>query len=54
MRTAYKDYYGSTASITDHRDGTATLKIVYSGKIIRNKKYASRKSAYNAWWRFCN
>lgn len=51
MKTTYKDY-GVTASITDHHNGTATLKIQCAGKVIKNKEYASRKSAYNAWRRF--
>lgn len=53
MTTYHKDYTGVTASISDHRDSTATLKIRYLGKIIKNKKYANRKSAYNAWRRYC-
>ena len=53
MKTYYKDYTGVAAVILDHRDGTATLKIRYLGKIIKNKKYANRKSAYNAWRRYC-
>lgn len=53
MKTYYKDFYGSTASITEHRDGTATLKICSGMKKI-NKKYKNKKSALSAWYRYCN
>ena len=52
MTTYYKDY-GMTASITEHRDGTATLKTCCGGKRIK-KKYATRKSALSAWRRMCS
>lgn len=51
MTTYYKDY-GVTASITEHKDGTATLKTSCGGKKTV-KKYASKKSAYSAWRRMC-
>lgn len=37
MKTYYKDSYGCTASITEHKDGTATLRISdpYGRKIFR-------------------
>ena len=37
MKTYYKDFYGSTASITEHKDGTATLKICdpYGKRVFR-------------------
>lgn len=52
MTTYYKDY-GVTASITDHRDGTATLKTSCGRKRV-SKKYKNRKSAYSAWKRMCS
>lgn len=51
MKTYYKDY-NVTASIADHKDGTATLTICAGSKRTA-RKYASRKSAYSAWRRFC-
>lgn len=51
MTTYYKDY-GVTASITEHKDGTATLKTSCGGKRT-SKKYANKKSAYSAWRRMC-
>ena len=53
MTTYYRDY-GVTASITDHRDGTATLKIAVIGGKRTTKKYKNRKSAYSAWRRYCS
>lgn len=54
MTKYYKDYSsGATASITEHKDGTATLKTCVGGK-RKIKKYANVKSAYNAWYRMCN
>lgn len=52
MTTYYKDY-GVTASIKEHKDGTATLKTACGGKRT-SKKYASKKSAYSAWRRMCS
>ena len=53
MKTTFKDY-GCTATITNHRDGTATLKIkAYTGKVVHNKVHASYKAAVAAWRRFC-
>lgn len=52
MKTYYKDFSGATASITEHRDSTATLKTNCGGKKT-SKKYASKKSAYAAWRRMC-
>lgn len=51
MTTYYKDY-GVTASITEHRDGTATLKTSCGGT-KKTKKYKNKKSAYAAWRRMC-
>ena len=51
MKTYYKDY-GVTASITEHKDGTATLKTSCGGKRMM-KKYVSKKSALAAWKRMC-
>lgn len=53
MTTYYKDFCGATASITEHRDGTATLKTC-AGLTKTKKKYASKKAAYAAWRRMCN
>lgn len=53
MTKTFKDFTGSSASITTHKDGTATLKIYCAGK-RSSKKYSSYKSAYAAWYRFCN
>lgn len=53
MKTYHKDFTGATASITDHRDGTATLRIIIQGKRTV-KRYKNRKSAMSAWYRFCN
>ena len=53
MTQYYKDFCGATASITEHKDGTATLKTCIGGKRT-SKKYANKKSAYSAWRRMCN
>lgn len=53
MTRYYKTIYGATASITEHRDGTATLKTCVAGKRT-TKKYKSYKSAYAAWYRLNN
>ena len=53
MKTYYKDFCGATASITEHRDGTATLVVCAGGKRT-TKKYKNVKSAKSAWYRFCN
>lgn len=52
MKTYYKDFTGATASITEHRDGSATLQI--SAGVRKTKKtYASKRSALAAWRRCC-
>jgi len=51
MTKFFKDFTGVTASIKEHRDGTATLKISTEKKA---KIYKSYKSAYQAWRRYCN
>lgn len=54
MTTYYKDFCGATASITEHKDGTATLKIrIPSGKLVHNKVHKNQKAAYSAWRRYC-
>ena len=53
MTTHYKDY-GVTASITEHKDGTATLKTSVNGGKRTSKKYANKKAAYAAWRRMCS
>lgn len=37
MKTYYLDFYGNTASITEHRDGTATLRVCdpYGKRVFR-------------------
>lgn len=52
MKTYYKDFCGATASITEHKDGTATLK-TNCGGIKASKKYSNKKSALAAWRRMC-
>ncbi len=52
MTTYYKDFCGATASITEHRDGTATLR-TSAGATKKSKKYKSKKSALAAWRRMC-
>ena len=47
----YKDFTGVTASIKEHLDGTATLKISTEKK---SKTYKNFKSAYSAWSKYCN
>lgn len=47
----YKDFCGVTAKITEHNDGSATLKVSTSKK---SKRYKNLKSAQNAWYRLCN
>ena len=54
MTKYYKDSCsGATASITEHRDGTATLRTCVAGK-RKIQQYASQESAYSAWYRLCN
>lgn len=45
MKTVYKGWYGLSASITTHSDGTATLRISQLGKRILNKTYKSEAVA---------
>lgn len=57
MKTYYKDFCG-TYSITEHRDGTATLKCYaypfYGGKVLGLcKTYKSEKGARIALGRYC-
>ena len=37
MKTYYRDFYGCTACITEHKDGTATLRISdpYGKRVFR-------------------
>lgn len=53
MKTHHKDY-GITASITDRPDGTARLiaRNQY-GEKVKDKIYASRRSARSAWAGMC-
>ena len=51
MKKYYKYFSsGITASVEEHRNGTATLRIYFWDK-TKVKKYKNFKSAYNAWWR---
>ena len=52
--TKYYKNYGVTASITEHKDGTATLRTSIVGGKKTSKKYKNAKSAYNAWRRMCD
>jgi hypothetical protein len=52
MKTYYKDFCGATASITEHKDGTATLRTNCGGKKTV-KAYISKKAALSAWRRLC-
>lgn len=52
MKTYYQDFCGATASITEHKDGTATLRTCCGGKRT-SKKYKNKKSALAAWRRMC-
>ena len=61
MRTLhYRDFCGVTATITELRDGTATLKVSMNGLLsdrnprLRSKKYKNLKTAQNTWYRLCN
>lgn len=51
--TYLKDFCGATASITEHRDGTATLAWHEMGKRV-TKKYTNAKNALRAWKRMCD
>ena len=53
MTRYYKTIYGATASITEHKDGTATLTTFVGGK-REKKKYKNFKSAYSSWNRANN
>lgn len=44
MKHYYRDIYGATASIEEHRDGGATLRTC-AGLVKTAKRYASRKGA---------
>lgn len=52
MTTYCKDFCGATASITEHRDGTAPLR-THAGTTRTSKKYKSKKAALAAWRRMC-
>ena len=55
MKTYHKDFYGSTASITDKRDGTARLIIkTPHGTKVKDSTHKNRAAALAAWRRFCN
>lgn len=52
MTTYYKSY-GMSASITEHRNGSVTLKTC-CGKSKTKKKYTTKKSAERTWNRICS
>lgn len=53
MTKRYLGSYGSSASITEHRDGTATLRIrIYSGKLVKNSTHKNFAAARAAMRRF--
>ena len=54
MKTTHTAY-GTVATISDKRDGTARLVIkIYTGKKVHDKTHANRKAALAAWYRYCN
>ena len=53
MKRFFTDFYGSTASITEHRDLSATLKIADAhGKPVFGKVYGSYTAARRALSRY--
>lgn len=52
-KTYYKDIYGGTASITEHKDGSATLVVCVKGNRER-VKCKSKTSAKRALSRRCD
>lgn len=58
--TFHKDILsGAVARVTDKRDGTALLRVVYRtsyGKVIvlHDKVHKNRKAAMSAWYRLTN
>ena len=46
-----KDFYGSSAKLVVHNDGTATLKVSWEKKL---RRYKNEKSAMSAWYRWTN
>lgn len=54
MKTYHKEY-GCTATITDKKDGSASLVIKNQlGKKVKESTHKSRSAAVAAWRRFCN
>ncbi|MBR5094475.1 MAG: hypothetical protein IK095_05220 [Oscillospiraceae bacterium] len=51
MTKHYRDYV-VTASITTHRDGTATLRVATPTRRYKSD-HASERAAYAAWRRWC-
>ena len=49
----YSDFCGASASITVHKDGTATLKW-HAGMSKGKSEHKSEKAAKAAWYRKCN
>lgn len=45
MTRYFKDFYGTSAKITTHKDGTAVLKMSAGGKRFWNKTYATERGA---------
>ena len=53
MKEHMRDFCGATATITEHRDGTATLTVYAGGKRYRTK-HKNHASAKRAWYRRCS
>ena len=53
MKTYHKSFYGTTASITDNRDGTARLIVRDQyGRKVKDSIHKNRKAALAAWYRY--
>ena len=53
MTKHYKDLHGASASITTHKDGTATLVVSAGGK-SRKTRHESEQAAYLEWKKLCS
>lgn len=53
MKKRFRGDYGSSASITEHGDGTATLRIrLGSGRLVKNSTHKNLNAARSAMQRF--
>jgi hypothetical protein len=50
MKKFYKDFYGCTASIEEHRDGSATLRMV-AGNTRTKKTFKTVRGAKQSMYR---